>query len=154
MTHSIKFVAIRWFTPAAEVQLCGHATLASAAAIFKGKGQVANLPSTCINCCMQDDLPAPDEQNLYCVARSVILLHAPRRLMFSDSKKPGSKRNSLDLGITSKLLLGDQQGAPIRVMARERGCCTSTYTLCTAMQCCLVRAGELRLQGQEIQALL
>ena len=29
----------RWFTPAAEVQLCGHATLAAAAAIFKGKLQ-------------------------------------------------------------------------------------------------------------------
>ncbi|KAK9868398.1 hypothetical protein WJX84_008452 [Apatococcus fuscideae] len=27
---------LRWFTPAAEVQLCGHATLAAAAAIFKG----------------------------------------------------------------------------------------------------------------------
>ena len=31
----------RWFTPAAELPLCGHGTLASAAAIFQGKHQVA-----------------------------------------------------------------------------------------------------------------
>jgi predicted PhzF superfamily epimerase YddE/YHI9 len=27
---------LRWFTPAAEVPLCGHATLASAATLFTG----------------------------------------------------------------------------------------------------------------------
>ncbi|KAK9861061.1 hypothetical protein WJX84_010626 [Apatococcus fuscideae] len=36
---------LRWFTPAAEVALCGHATLASAAAIFKG----TRNPSTALN---------------------------------------------------------------------------------------------------------
>lgn len=33
--------ALRWFTPAIEVPLCGHATLASAAAIFFGEGNPA-----------------------------------------------------------------------------------------------------------------
>jgi PhzF family phenazine biosynthesis protein len=33
---------LRWFTPAIEVPLCGHATLASAAAIFFGEGNPAS----------------------------------------------------------------------------------------------------------------
>ncbi len=30
--------SLRWFTPTTEVPLCGHATLASAAAIFFRRG--------------------------------------------------------------------------------------------------------------------
>lgn len=32
---------LRWFTPAVEYRLCGHATLASAAALFQGQGNPA-----------------------------------------------------------------------------------------------------------------
>lgn len=34
--------AIRWFTPVLEVDLCGHATLASAYVIFNILGRVVN----------------------------------------------------------------------------------------------------------------
>ncbi len=36
-----RFV-LRWFTPAKEVPLCGHATLASAAALWTGEGNAAD----------------------------------------------------------------------------------------------------------------
>ena len=34
--------ALRWFTPAKEVPLCGHATLASAAALWTGEHNAAD----------------------------------------------------------------------------------------------------------------
>ncbi|QQE13920.1 PhzF family phenazine biosynthesis protein [Planctomycetota bacterium] len=35
---------LRWFTPAAEVELCGHATLASAHILYEHQHQTRNLP--------------------------------------------------------------------------------------------------------------
>lgn len=37
---------LRWFTPTTEVPLCGHATLAAAAALLQGK-EVLALPGLC-----------------------------------------------------------------------------------------------------------
>jgi PhzF family phenazine biosynthesis protein len=34
---------LRWFTPKAEIDLCGHATLASAAVLWRERGQVGDL---------------------------------------------------------------------------------------------------------------
>ena len=34
--HQCQRFRLRWFTPAIEVPLCGHATLAAAAALFQG----------------------------------------------------------------------------------------------------------------------
>ena len=36
--HPARCLKIRWFTPTNEVDLCGHATLASAAALFEVVG--------------------------------------------------------------------------------------------------------------------
>ena len=38
--------SLRWFTPTTEVPLCGHATLAAAAVLFKGAG-MARVTSAC-----------------------------------------------------------------------------------------------------------
>jgi PhzF family phenazine biosynthesis protein len=51
---------IRWFTPAAEIDLCGHATLASAYVLFeilkhKGEKLVFNSKSGLLTVCKQDD---------------------------------------------------------------------------------------------------
>lgn len=37
--------SLRWFTPTTEVPLCGHATLAAAAVLFKGACSSSSLAS-------------------------------------------------------------------------------------------------------------
>ncbi|GAB4816868.1 hypothetical protein N2152v2_003914 [Parachlorella kessleri] len=41
--HKCQRFRLRWFTPAVEVPLCGHATLAAAAALFQGEGSNVEL---------------------------------------------------------------------------------------------------------------
>jgi predicted PhzF superfamily epimerase YddE/YHI9 len=60
---------LRWFTPAAEVPLCGHATLASAATLLTGKAA------------MRHDMAAPQNTALHLSSASTLmelLLYIPQ----------------------------------------------------------------------------
>jgi len=79
---------IRWFTPVAEVDLCGHATLASAFVIFNyfetSSGHVSfNSKSGSLNVVKEDELLSMDFPS-----QPPVLCEAPKELVDGIGKEP------------------------------------------------------------------
>jgi len=79
---------IRWFTPVAEVDLCGHATLASAFVIFNyfetSSGHVSfNSKSGSLNVVKEDELLSMDFPS-----QPPVLCEAPKELLDGIGKEP------------------------------------------------------------------
>ena len=85
---------IRWFTPASEVDLCGHATLAAAAVI--GRELVPGLTPVCFDSCSGPLAVAVDDEllTLDFPARSSERIDPPTALLEGLGVEPGEVRVS------------------------------------------------------------